>query len=47
MPRPIVAPLPLIGRNIPVIILSIPTIIKIMPSIHTKETNVAPGYARA
>ncbi|MGC1264384.1 MAG: hypothetical protein WA932_10540 [Nitrososphaeraceae archaeon] len=47
VPRPIVAPLPLIGRNIPETIFSIPTMNKIMPSINTKETNAAPGYARA
>jgi hypothetical protein len=47
MPRPIEAPLPLIGRKIPAIIFSIPTINKIMPRINTIETNAAPGYARA
>ena len=47
MPRPMEAPLPLIGRKIPAIIFSIPTTNKIMPSINTKETNVAPGFARA
>jgi len=47
IPRPIVAPLPLIGRKIPEIIVSIHTMNKIIPSINTKETNAAPGYARA
>ena len=36
-----------IGRKIPEIIVSIPTMNKIIPSINTKETNAAPGYARA
>ena len=47
MPRPTVAHLPLMGRKIPKIIFSIPTMNKIMPSINTKDTNAAPGCARA
>ena len=47
IPRPIEAPLPLIGRKIPAIIFSIPIISKTMPRINTIETNAAPGYARA
>ena len=47
IPSPTVAHLTLIGRKIPVMIFSIPTINKIIPSTNTTTRNVSAGNCNA